>query len=363
MNQLKTPRAFVRRFDAVRARMLQVQMARAAIRSLLIVMSGVALLAGADFLWEMPLWVRGIGLFGTLTAVAGLAAYWIVTAVRHSNRPRTAYEIEEHFPELGQSVRTAVQFGGRADDAVAAEGVRSTLVDALEERIDAETQPLPIESIIPTRRLKIVLAMVVAVCVVLGGLFIADSEWNTAGKRAALLAELPYTQLSVTPGSAQIEQGKDFTIGVELSGRTKRNVTLWLRNSDEPDAQWREQVLSDEDRIVSEQGLARYEVSLPKIKEPFEYRVAAGKLASDAYEVTLRYPLHLDKIEVELTPPEYTRAETATVNDGNVQALEGTRALFRFELDRAPVRAQVVLADPADRLARFNDKDTQTPET
>src|SRR5262249_28080419 len=141
MNQLKAPQAFVRRFDAVRSRMLQVQLARAILRSVLLVLAGLTLLAAIDYLWEIPRLAREIGLIGVLGAVLFLPVYGIVAAIRFSNRPRTAYEIEEHFPELGQSVRTAVQFGGRSDEAVAAAGVRSTLVCALEERIDVETTP------------------------------------------------------------------------------------------------------------------------------------------------------------------------------------------------------------------------------
>src|SRR5207248_4699641 len=64
MNQLKTPQAFVRRFDAVQARLLQVQIARALLRALLVVMAGLALLATADYLWEAPRLVRQVGLYG-----------------------------------------------------------------------------------------------------------------------------------------------------------------------------------------------------------------------------------------------------------------------------------------------------------
>src|SRR5215471_9515717 len=213
MNELKTPQAFVQRFDAVRARMREVQVARAAIRALMLLVAGLALLAGADYLWELPLLVRQIGLYGLFAGVGVVTVYWIVLAIHQSNRPRTAFEIEEHFPELGQSVRTAVQFGGQSDDAVAAEGVRSTLVDALEERIDAETGTLPLETVVPTGRLKAALAVVAAACVALGVMFVGSSEWNTATRRA-LLADSAYTHLTVTPGTTQVEEGKDLTIGI-----------------------------------------------------------------------------------------------------------------------------------------------------
>jgi hypothetical protein len=360
MSQLKTPQAFVRRFDAVRSRMLQVQVARALVRALLITLAGLALLAALDYLWEVPRLVRQAGLYGLSSGALLLTAYWIVAAVRYSNRPRTAFEIEEHFPELGQSVRTAVQFGGRSEDSVAASGVRSSLVEALEDRIDAETRPLPIEAVIPTGRLKIAAAVAAAAVLVMAALYIGDPQWKTAGRRA-LLDEQSYTQLSVSPGDTRVEQGKDVTIGIELSGRTARQVTLLTRSADDSAADWREQQLSEEHQVNSERGKLRYEVLLPKIKEPFVYRVTAGRVASDEYHVGLAYPLHLEKVEVVMTPPEYTRAEPSTTVDGNISALEGTHAVFHFELDRAPQSARVVLADPRDVIAARKNKEDELP--
>jgi hypothetical protein len=360
MNQLKTPQAFVRRFDAVRARLLQVQIARALLRALLVVMAGLALLATADYLWEAPRLLRQIGLYGLFSGALAVTAYWVFLAIRHSNRPRTALEIEEHFPELGQSVRTAVQFGGRSDEAVMADGVRTSLVDALEERIDTETRPLPIESVIPTRRLKVACGIVGGLCLVLGILYVGDSEWNTAGRRT-LLEERAYTQMSVTPGDTAVELGKDLGVAIEIAGRKPRQITLFTRTHENDGGDWQEQQVSSDDLASSEGGSQRYEVTLPKIKEPFSYRVTAGKIASPEYTVTLRYPLRLEKVEVELTPPAYTRGTPTSTIDGNIAALEGTMAAFRFELDRAPVSAAVVLADPREQLTRDKSKDDETP--
>ncbi|HEY2250668.1 MAG TPA: hypothetical protein VGH74_06390, partial [Planctomycetaceae bacterium] len=332
MNQLKTPQAFVRRFDAVRVRYFQVQLARMAIRSLLLAALGVALLAGIDYVWEVGSTMRQAGLIGMLGGVFVIAVYSVVSAVRESNRPRTAFEIEQHFPELGQSVRTAVQFGGQSPEDIAADGARATLVEALEEQIDTETEPLPIEAIVPTGRMKAALAVALLVCAALGILYVSDSEWNTAAHRA-LLDDRPYTQMQVTPGTTKIEFGKDLTIGIDLLGRTARQVTLFTRKSDGSEADWQEQVVTADDlQEPAQRGKASYALKLPKIVEPFSYRVSAGKLASDEYQVELRYPLKLEKVEVELTPPAYTRTETTTVSDGNLHALEGTNALFRFQL-------------------------------
>ena len=361
MNQLKTPQAFVRRFDAVRVRMLQVQIARMAIGSVLLAALGLALLAGIDYLWEVGRTIREVGLAGMLGGVGLLAIYAIVSAIRQSNRPRTALDIEQLFPELGQSVRTAVQFGGRSHESIATDGARSTLVDALEEQVDTETAPLPIEAIVPTGKMKAVLALAFVVCAVLGVLYVSNPEWNTAAHRA-LLDDRPYTQMQVTPGTTRIELGKDLEIAIELSGRTARKVTLFTRKADLADADWQEQEVSADDLKSSERGKARYELSLPKITEPFAYRVSAGKLTSDEFAVGLRYPLRLEKIEVDLTPPAYTGIDKTTVSEGNVHALEGTSALFRFELDRAPAWAKVMLSEPGDRLAPQGEEATPPQE-
>ncbi len=365
MNHMQTPPpkthgAFVRRFDAVRWRMLEVQVARACLGALLLVIVGLAVLAGVDYLWEVPRIVREVGLYGLVSVALLVTAFWVVAAVRRSNRPQTAFEIEERFPELGQSVRTAVQFGDRADDA--ADGVRTSLVEALEEQIDIETRPLPLEAVIPVGRLKIALAVAAGLALLLGVLFVGDPEWNTAGHRT-LLEEQPYTKLSVTPGDTEVDEGEMLTVGIELTGRTSRKVTLFTRAAADSDASWREQELSSDDVTSPEPGSVRYEVPFTKVKEPFAYRVLAGDIASDEYHVTVRFPLRLESVSVELIPPEYTGAEPTVTIDGNIAALEGTMAVFRFELDRAAARASVVLTDPRDSLApKKNTDDDRPPE-
>ena len=87
-------------------------------------------------------------------------------------------------------------------------------------------------------------------------------------------------------------------------------------------------------------------MQLPPIDEPFSYRVAVGKLMSEEYRVTVRYPLRLQQVEVDVTPPAYTGLEPTTLTEGSVQATEGSTAVFRFRLDRAAVSAKLLLSDP-----------------
>lgn len=356
MNQTTTPSAFVERFDVVRARMLRVQISSALCRALFIFIAGLAALALLDYLGELPRSARIAGVAGLSLTTAGIAVSGIWCVLRDWNRPRTAAQIEEHFPELGQSVRTTVQYSGLGSQAVAAAGVRTTLVSALEQEIDVHTTGLSLESIVPIRTLRIAVGAVGAVALLLSGAWFVDPQWHTAINRA-LLNETPYTQLSVAPGDTQIEEGRDAAISIELAGRTRRRVSLWTRPADATSSEWQELELAAEEATTTREGKLIYGVTLSKLKEPLDYRVTAGSITSESYRIVIRYPLRLREVEVELAPPEYTGLPPETVADGNFAALEGTHARFRFELDRSPVEAYVTLVSPGDVRDSADDLD------
>ena len=57
----------------------------------------------------------------------------------NADRRRTAAEIEGRFPELGQRIRTVVQYAGLPDDRFYSEGVTPSLVTALEDETESNT--------------------------------------------------------------------------------------------------------------------------------------------------------------------------------------------------------------------------------
>ena len=69
-------------------------------------------------------------------AAVTLAVLWgrVISPLRWWTKPRTAAEIESRFPQLGQRIRTVVQYAGLPDERIHSEGVTPSLVDALEER-------------------------------------------------------------------------------------------------------------------------------------------------------------------------------------------------------------------------------------
>lgn len=349
---------FVDRFDGIRSSVLRAEVLRGACWTLVTAACGLALLAGADYLLELAWAVRAIAL-GVVVSVA-----WIVAVVRILrpalwwSRPRTAVEIERRFPQLGQRVRTVVQFSGRRQEEVAAEGVAPKLVTALEEETHHRAAPLELRTIVPRRQLAAAALSASAAVLLLSAGALLDWQWGLAVRRA-LLGDAPYTRLAVQPGHVLVDQGDDVTLSLRLAGRTDRSVMVCWRGGSQPDAPWQEMQLSPDDaRVSAADRTAEYETTLSAVEHPTEYRVEAGPARSEVYRIDVRYPLAVTKFEAALTPPGYTGVPAETVPGGDLDVIEGTNVEFQIEFDRPCTEAFVDFA-----AVDFSSEEERAPKT
>ena len=151
----------MQRFDAVRSAVLRMQMVHGVCWTAFIAGCALLTLAAADYMWELPRHVRATGLAVAIGLTLLVAFVGVVRSVLQWSRPRTARELESQFPQLGQRVRTIVQFSGHDPEEVLHEGVRPDLVTALEEETDLRAQPLDLREIIPRRQTIIAAVLVV----------------------------------------------------------------------------------------------------------------------------------------------------------------------------------------------------------
>jgi hypothetical protein len=311
--------------------------------------AALAALAAADYAWEWAWNVRAIGLAVGTGLALGMVAVGLLRPLLWWSRPRTAREIEARFPQLGQRVRTVVQFSGRDPPAVAQEGVRPDLVTALEQETDQNARPLDLHAIVPKRR-ALAAATIAAIPIVLllAGLLV-DWQWRLAIRRA-LLSHQPYTAVAVQPGDVLIDQGRDLTLSLQLAGRLNRPVTLLTRPAGRPQDAWKQQELNGADiRDRSPDGRqVGYAVGLNNVDAPLEYRFLAGSLQTGVYRVTIRYPLRLAKFEATLTPPRYTGLKPKTVDGGDLDVIESSRVDWHVAFDRPCREAYLLVSDPPD---------------
>lgn len=374
--------AFLKRFQLLWRRKQRLQLGQVLASSLLLAVAGVAALTAVDYRWELDVTARTV-LLSVLAAAFGvfaLASLW--RTCRSWSKPRTAAEIEAAFPELGQSVRTTVQFASMKADETQSEGVATTLVEALSTETHRRALPLTLEDVLPTRRLTMAATCTLAVGLLLFGATSLNWEWAYAAQRA-LLHEQPYRELVVAPGDQTVDEGEGITLAVDLVGRADRDVVLLTRQADS-DAEWIERTLDREPAtenaavrktviavststppsatpaLADRRQRVRYVAALNRLTKVLEYRAVAGDLQSPVYRIEIRRPLGIASLKVQLTPPEYTGQEPSTVEDADVSALQGTEARYVVQFDKPVKSASIVLAK---KKQPRDEDDPNEPET
>jgi len=345
--------------------------------SLIIALIGLVLLASVDYSWELPTSIRSrtVVIAGTLILIACLA--WCVRAYRRWSRSAVAGELETTFPELGQRIRTMIEFApsvparaasdhrsaadesgrltgystesesgtqittDRSEDHAPASGVAPALVAALARQVDEQTRTLDFHRIVPYRFLWGLSGILACFILLLGVSAAANREWKTALARA-LGREAPYTQIHVQPGNVDLDQGHSLPIEFQIQGRQRSAPQLqWRAAGKETD--WTTDLI-DHDGTASDNHTRKFEAQLREVREPLEYRVVAGPVASPVYHIELRYPLVLQQVHTTIEPPSYTGLAKQSFPDGNINGLAGSVATFSIELDRKPISASVQLS-------------------
>jgi hypothetical protein len=339
---------FLRRFEQIRTSLCRYQGWLGLAATVLATATALGFLAWSDYYHELSRPTRTV-----LLAIAGLAILFVVwkkliSPLRWWTQPRTAFEIESRFPELGQRIRTVVQYAGQSEAAIDSEGVKPSLVEALEEETEERASPLPLDRIVRWRRAYALSALALIPAVLLAIAALRSPEWRIAIQRAVLI-ERPYTTIEVKPGDVLVDQGENVAVVVELKGRPRKLVLVDTRPIGEKGTPWK----IKPGILITKGPITRLETKIEKVKDPLEYRVVADwKTESPTFAIRVRYPLAVKEFDVKVTAPAYTRLDPKTTKGGDVQAVEGSVATFRINFDAEPSEAALELVDPAQKAPK-----------
>ncbi len=338
---------FLGRFEQIRSALRRHQARLGLAATVLAAATALGFLAWSDYHHELSRPARGVGLALAGLLTLGVIARWLIAPLRWWTKPRTAFEIEGRFPELGQRIRTVVQFAGRPDDRIVDEGVKPSLVEALQAETEERADPLPLDKVVRNGQVRALAALAAVPVALLAFAALRSHEWRVAIQRS-LLIERPYTTIVVRPGDVMVEQGQDVPVIVELTGRPREGIAVETRPSGKKDAAWKSASRSD-----AKGATARFEAKFLKVQDSLEYRVVAtSQVASPTYAVRVRYPLAITKFEVKVTPPTYTGLDPKTTKGGDVQAVEGSVASFKIAFDALPSEAALEITE----FARKSEK-------
>jgi hypothetical protein len=335
----------VAKLETTRAEMHIFQFVRGMLRVGLVVLMLAGLFAFIDWMWPLGVSVRAAGLVGLAVVAASLACRQLL-ARRRFGRSDAAAAVEARFPELGQSVRTTLEYTEPAPDTSPA---APYLIRALAEDTERRTGALPFHSLIPWKSLRRLQVGVIAVVLLYGLALAGNAELRTAALRL-FLVPVNYTQLAVEPKDLSMKVGGEFTVSATVSGRPVARAELLYRQAGSTD-DWTARSMGNNDAAgKTPQLLGAFDTTLADCQTDLEYRVVAGPVESPTYRLTLLRPLVLKKFEATLEPPTYTRQPVTVAKEGNFKVLEGSRVRFRIGLDRAAEEANLLLylvKDPA----------------
>lgn len=342
MSITATENRLLRRFDDVWMRLKRVAIGRAIGVGSLIAVAGIAALVIADYVFELPLVVRSVWLIAVLSLAVFVIARRVLREVNRWNANQTATTLENRFPELGQSVRTAVEFADEDEAALCKRGVSPSLAAAMQEQTDRNALPLDFLSVVRTGGL---LLLVGALCFLLGGLITSSAvnlEWRTAVSRA-FFGNIPYTTIEVPSAAIAVREGEDAELSLSVLGRERKELALQIRETNDHDenTEWETRALTVDDRMKTDGQ--QYAITIPKVDTPFEYRFVVGDMTTDTFGVAVRYRLRIESVDITVTPPEYTRLEKKTVSNAGIAALEGSAASLEVRFDRVPANATLIM--------------------
>jgi hypothetical protein len=336
MSATELRRSFRQRFRAVTRQIWSLHVGRGLALTTVVVVVLAALAAAVDYVCELSWLARAVLLLVGAAIVGVVARRWLVRPALTWNWARVAAELEGLFPRLGQRVRTAAEHGPRSPEELLREGVSPALVAALEEETAAKAKPLPFQAARPVRPILLPAALALGGVALLVCFAVVAPEWRTALGRVAL-ASSPYTNLTVTPSATVVDEGADVEIRATMSGRTRDALVLHVREVGDPD--WRQESMDPVEDAFA--------VRLMKLRTTTEFFVTAGPERTPVQQVVVRHLLKIASTQVEVTAPAYTGVALATHDSGSFSAIQGSKARIRFELDRAPVEATLLLKNPA----------------
>jgi len=293
----------------------------------------------ADWMWVLPVALRRSGLL----AILGVGVLLLLRSRRPIDRAAAAASVEDHYPELGQRIRTVVEYAEPAPDTVPAS---PGLIKALGRDTDSLTSGIEFRELVPWASFKRRAAGVLLASTVGITALVLSPGLRTAMLRM-LLFPLHYTALSVKPGDATLKAGEELKLEVSLSGRPVGSASWSVRQKDGR-GQWTTTSLAADRPIdkVKEPLIGTLSASLKDCQTDLDYRVVAGELESPIYHVRVLHPLVLKAIEATVTPPSYTRRPATVVKEGNFRAIEGSRIQIAVMLDRAPQTAALSWGSP-----------------
>jgi hypothetical protein len=270
----------------------------------------------------------------------GLLLFGIVVPLgRRIDAAALAAVIEEKYPDFSERLTSAVELAGTAEEGHGSPLLIGLLLEETAER----SRNVDFRPAVPARRAVVlaVLAVVAALAAGVSALVWPEQYGNLAQRffRPWNLTPVvsPYA-LTVTSGHVIAARGRTITLSAHVAPRNDKIVV--------PDAATLVVAESDgrETRLPMMRAKNGDFTFAFKVSEDVFYRIEAGEVVSDSYQVTAIAPVELaaDSPRITITPPTYARSvkeEETFQGLVDLSALQHSEIRFDFRFSRPAAAA------------------------
>lgn len=291
-------------------------------------------LTAATAWWLAALRRGGDGPAGSLTVWLALAAgaasalCWLHARVSTPDVRRLARALEARHPDLDGRLLTAIQ----------QEPDRKGDYNFLQERLFEDAVRHSVdqnwESVVPSWQLASSRGLAFLALAAGVGSFFLRPQPKPPVPASLVSGETNADGVTVTPGDTALERGTSLTVMARFDRSVPASATLVAGAS-----------AASERRLPLVRGMADpiFGGTLSEVTESFTYRIDyAGRRTRDFKVTVFEYP-KLERSDVELTPPAYTRLPAQRIEDTRrVSAVEATQLSLTLQLNKPVATASLV---------------------
>ena len=296
----------------------------------------------ADYFLRLPQGMRALVLLAIVAALAvvGLRALW--RPLRdETSREATALRIEREFPELRDSLISAVQLSRKVDapDFYHSKDLARQAIAAGAEAVAS----IDVREAAPAARPLRLFAAGAGAFLLLAALAAASPyHAETYFQRICLLQGVEWRKSVVLAviepeGGWLMARGDDFTVRVEVVKGDPEEVGI--RSRLKSGGEWEKRPMVRHRR----QGRDTYERTFREVPESFTFYVTGGDARTEKYSVEVKVPPSIQEIQLVVDYPSYLGLESKTIPDGNLSAPMGTEVRLVAHASRPLAAAELVL--------------------
>jgi hypothetical protein len=295
----------------------------------------VAVLVGLVFLSLLIDYFQRLDLFGRVFALlVGLGTlgylgyrFLVSRLARPMDDERVAQTVEDHFPELGDRVISALQFSTALSDGhTGRSGESLMMMSAVSSDAVAAIDPIDLNSTIDYARVFKAMLLAFVCCVGLGMMCLKEVQGvNVMGRwfqRNILLQNIPWPQRTHlrVDYPAVLPRGDAMTVTVVASGEIPDLVSI--RYKFQETGRHGEEVLARTGQFKDNQFRTRFK----NVVEPLKFKVYGGDAESEWYSVTLVQRPTMTQLKFRAVYPHYTNRASSNLKatESYLEVLPGT---------------------------------------